>query len=171
VKVTSLHPMFGPDTELLSNRHVIFIDMGSPEALAAARGLFAPTMAEQVVMGLEEHDRLIAYVLGLSHALNIAFFTALAESGEAAPRLARLSSTTFDAQLDVAGAVAEESPELYFEIQALNDYGAESLQALSGAVERLRAAVLTRDFATFRSLMEQGLAYLSDRREVVSRRA
>ena len=122
-------------------------------------------------MGLEEHDRLIAYVLGLSHALNIAFFTALAESGEAAPRLARLSSTTFDAQLDVAGAVAEESPELYYEIQALNDYGAESLQALSGAVERLRTAVLTRDFATFRSLMEQGLAYLSGRREVVARRA
>ncbi|HMA10544.1 MAG TPA: prephenate dehydrogenase/arogenate dehydrogenase family protein [Steroidobacteraceae bacterium] len=171
VKVTSLHPMFGPSTELLSGRHVIFIDLGSADALAAARALFAPTMAEQVVMGLEEHDRLIAYVLGLSHALNIAFFTALAESGEAAPRLARLSSTTFDAQLDVAGAVAEESPELYFEIQALNDYGAESLQALSSAVERLRAAVLTRDFATFRSLMEQGLAYLSDRREVVARRA
>jgi chorismate mutase/prephenate dehydrogenase len=67
--------------------------------------------------------------------------------------------------------VAEESPELYFEIQALNDYGAESLQALSGAVERLRAAVLTGDFATFRSLMEQGLTYLSDRREVVAQRA
>jgi hypothetical protein len=45
---------------------------------------------------------LIAYVLGLSHALNIAFFTALAGSGEAAPRLAQLSSTTYDAQVDVA---------------------------------------------------------------------
>jgi chorismate mutase/prephenate dehydrogenase len=171
VKVTSLHPMFGPSTELLSGRHVIFIDLGSADALAAARALFAPTMAEQVVMSLEEHDRLVAYVLGLSHALNIAFFTALAESGEAAPKLARMSSTTFDAQLDVATDVAEESPELYFEIQALNDYGAESLQALSQAVERLRTAVLTRDFATFRSLMEQGLAYLQGRREQVARRA
>jgi chorismate mutase/prephenate dehydrogenase len=171
VKVTSLHPMFGPSTELLSGRHVIFIDLGSADALAAARALFAPTMAEQVVMSLEEHDRLVAYVLGLSHALNIAFFTALAESGEAAPKLARMSSTTFDAQLDVATNVAEESPELYYEIQALNDYGAESLQALSQAVERLRTAVLTRDFATFRGLMEQGLAYLQGRREQVARRA
>jgi chorismate mutase / prephenate dehydrogenase len=171
VKVTSLHPMFGPSAELLSGRHVIFIDMGSPEALAAARALFQPTMAEQVVMGLEEHDRLIAYVLGLSHALNIAFFTALAESGEAAPKLAAMSSTTFDAQLDVATNVAEESPELYYEIQALNDYGAESLQALSRSVERLRGAVLTRDFGTFQSLMEQGLAYLKGRREQVARRA
>ncbi|MEO8314696.1 MAG: prephenate dehydrogenase/arogenate dehydrogenase family protein [Pseudomonadota bacterium] len=171
VKATSLHPMFGPSTELLSGRHVIFIDLGSAEALSAARALFAPTMAEQVVMSLEEHDRLVAYVLGLSHALNIAFFTALAESGEAAPTLARMSSTTFDAQLDVAANVSEESPELYYEIQALNDYGAESLQALSQAVERLRAAVLTRDFATFRGLMVQGLAYLKDRREQVARRA
>jgi chorismate mutase / prephenate dehydrogenase len=171
VKVTSLHPMFGPSTELLSGRHVIFIDLGSADALAAARALFAPTMAEQVVMSLEDHDRLVAYVLGLSHALNIAFFTALAESGEAAPRLARMSSTTFDAQLDVATNVAEESPELYYEIQALNDYGAESLQALSHAVERLRTAVLTRDFDTFRGLMDQGLAYLKGRREEVAKRA
>ncbi|MEO8308976.1 MAG: prephenate dehydrogenase/arogenate dehydrogenase family protein [Pseudomonadota bacterium] len=171
VKVTSLHPMFGPGTELLSNRHVIFIDMGNAAALAGARALFQPTMAEQVVMSLDEHDRLIAYVLGLSHALNIAFFTALAESGEAAPRLSRLSSTTFDAQLDVASDVAEESPELYYEIQALNDYGAESLQALSQAVERLRGAVLKRDFATFRTLMVQGQEYLRDRRQEVAQRA
>lgn len=171
VKVTSLHPMFGPDTELLSGRHVIFIDLGNAEALAAARALFQATMAEQVVMSLDEHDRLIAYVLGLSHALNIAFFTALAESGEAAPRLSRLSSTTFDAQLDVASDVADESPELYYEIQALNDYGAESLQALSQAVERLRGAVLKRDFATFRTLMQQGQEYLRDRRQEVAQRA
>ena len=171
VKVTSLHPMFGPATELLSDRHVIFVDMGSPEALEAARSLFAPTMAEQVVMGLDEHDRLIAYVLGLSHALNIAFFTALAESGEAAPRLSKLSSTTFDAQLDVATAVSEESPDLYFEIQALNDFGAESLEALARSVDRLRTAVLKRDFPTFKALMEQGQDYLKDRKEVVQRRA
>ncbi len=171
VKVTSLHPMFGPNTELLSGRHMIFVDLGSETALTEARALFAPTMAEQVVMSLEEHDRLIAYVLGLSHALNIAFFTALAESGEAAPRLAKMSSTTFDAQLDVATHVAEESPELYFEIQALNDYGAESLQALSAAVERLRAAVLTRDLPTFRNLMQQGMEYLQGRRRETAGRA
>ena len=170
-RVTSVHPMFGPDTELLSGRHVIFVDLGHAEALAAARELFAPTMAEQVVMSLDDHDRLIAYVLGLSHAVNIAFFTALAESGEAAPKLARMSSTTFDAQLDVAACVAQESPDLYYEIQSLNDYGAESLEALVKSVERLRTAVLSRDHDTFVSLMRQGCDYLEDRRTVTERRA
>ncbi len=170
-KVTSLHPMFGPDTELLSGRHVVFVDLGCAEALASARELFAPTMAEQVVMSLDDHDRLIAYVLGLSHALNIAFFTALAESGEAAPKLARMSSTTFDSQLDVATRVAQESPDLYFEIQSLNDYGAESLEALSKAVEKIRTAVVSRDHAAFVTLMQRGRDYLEDRRNVAQRRA
>ena len=162
-RVTSLHPMFGPDTDLLSGRHVIFIDLGHAEALQEAQALFAPTMAERVVMGLDEHDRLIAYVLGLSHALNIAFFTALAESGEAAPRLAEMSSTTFDSQLEVASCVAAESPELYFEIQSLNEYGAESLLALQQAVERLMAAVKSGNGAQFASLMTRGRAYLDVR--------
>jgi chorismate mutase / prephenate dehydrogenase len=170
-KVTSIHPMFGPDTELLSGRHVVFVDLGSAEALDRVRQLFAPTMVEQVVMSLDDHDRLIAYVLGLSHALNIAFFTALAESGEAAPRLARMSSTTFDSQLDVATRVAQESPELYYEIQSLNDYGAESLEALAKAVERIRAAVLSRDHDSFVALMNRGREYLEDRRSVAERRA
>lgn len=170
-KVTSIHPMFGPDTELLSGRHVIFVDLGSSQALEAARELFAPTMAEHVVMSLDEHDRLIAYVLGLSHALNIAFFTALAESGEAAPKLARMSSTTFDSQLDVATRVAQESPDLYYEIQSLNDYGAESLEALAKAIERIRAAVISQDHDAFVALMRQGRDYLEDRRSVAERRA
>ena len=162
-RVTSIHPMFGPDTDLLSGRHVIFVDAGNREALDAAQSLFASTMAEQVVMSLDEHDRLIAYVLGLSHALNIAFFTALAESGEAAPRLAQLSSTTYDAQVDVATKVASENPEMYFEIQHLNEYGRESLQALRGSVERLWQAVSTGDDAGFISLMQRGREYLAGR--------
>lgn len=162
-RVTSLHPMFGPDTELLSGRHVIFVDLGDAQALAVAQALFESTMAQRVVMGLDEHDRLVAYVLGLSHALNIAFFTALAESGEAAPRLAQLSSTTYDAQVDVATRVARESPELYFEIQHLNEYGRESLQALRSAVEKLWSSVANEDQAQFSALMQQGREYLAGR--------
>ncbi len=160
-RVASVHPMFGPDTRLLSGRHVIFVDTGVPGATAAARDLFAPTMALQVEMGLDEHDRLIAYVLGLSHALNVAFFTALADSGEDAPRLARLSSTTFDAQLDVASLVARDNPSLYYEIQRLNEFGMEPLAALADAVDRIRHAVSSGDEAAFRALMERGREYLA----------
>ena len=156
--------MFGPDTRLLSGRHVIFADVGCREATDEARRLFEPTMADLVEMDLDSHDRLIAYVLGLSHAANIAFFTALAESGEDVPQLASLSSTTFDAQLEVAARVAGENPALYFEIQSLNEYGMEVLTALEQAVGRIRAAVAEGDVASFVEMMERGAAYFDRRR-------
>ena len=143
---------------------MIFVDAGDAEATRRARALFDATMVEPLEMSLDDHDRLIAYVLGLSHALNIAFFTALAESGEAAPRLATLSSTTFDAQLAVASQVAMESPDLYFEIQHLNEYGQHPLAALCDASERLLDIVQRGDQAEFSKLMLTGRDYLANRR-------
>lgn len=162
-RVTSVHPMFGPDTQLLSGRHIVFVDLGVPEATRAARDLFASTMAVPVEMDLESHDRLIAYVLGLSHALNIAFMTALSESGERAARLATLSSTTFGRQLDLARAVSGENPHLYFEIQSMNAYGGAALDAMAQAVGRVRDVVAAGDEAAFVALMHRGRAYLEGR--------
>jgi chorismate mutase/prephenate dehydrogenase len=162
-RVTSLHPMFGPDTELLSGKHVLFMDVGHAEATDAARRLFDATMVKQTSMALSEHDRLIAYVLGLSHALNIAFSAVLAKSGESVPRLADLSSTTFDAQLGVAAKVAEENPQLYYEIQSLNKHGLEPLEGLQDVIQTIVDAVRQDDEQAFVDLMLQGRKYMASR--------
>jgi chorismate mutase/prephenate dehydrogenase len=162
-RVASLHPMYGPNTQLLSGRHLIFMNAGNKPAVAAAKELFSATMVEQIDMSLDDHDRLIAYVLGLSHALNIAFFTALAESGEAAPRLAQMSSTTFDAQLLVSAAVAQDNPHMYFEIQNLNRFGLGPLDALCEAATRIRDVVSRGDEDGFVELMRKGQEYIATR--------
>ena len=164
VQVTSVHPMFGPGTRLLSGRHLIFCDVGCPDATASAKELFSSTMADQLDMSLDDHDRLIAYVLGLSHALNIAFFTALAESGEAAPKLAQMSSTTFDSQLLVSKGVAHDNPHLYFEIQNLNRFGLGPLDALADAARRIREVVADGDEDAFVELMQNGRDYFELRK-------
>ena len=162
-RVTSVHPMFGPDAELLSDKHVLFMDAGCPEATREARELFGSTMALQTEMTLAEHDRLIAYVLGLSHALNIAFFSVLAKSGESVPSLADLSSTTFDAQLAVASRVAKENPHLYYEIQSLNEFGMEPLDILVEVVQTIIESVRDGEEERFVEMMRNGRRYLESR--------
>ncbi|NEZ03555.1 prephenate dehydrogenase/arogenate dehydrogenase family protein [Wenzhouxiangella sp. XN201] len=162
LRVCSVHPMFGPDTQLLSEKHVLLMDVGNAEAVVAAKSLFADTLAELVTIGLEEHDRLMAPVLGLSHALSIVFFTALADCGVSATGLSQLSSTTFDRQLSIARAVACENPDLYFEIQSLNRHGGTMRQALLAAVQLLIESIENDDSEAFRQLMARGKAYLSD---------
>lgn len=162
VAVASMHPMFGPDVQLLAGRHVILVDIGVPVAQAEARALFEPTSASLAEMSLEDHDRLVAWVLGLSHATNIAFFTALAGSGRSVAELAAFASTTFGAQLGVAGRVAQENPRLYFEIQSTNPHGIAPLAALAAAAGAVERTVASGDADGFEALMRSGARYLAE---------
>ena len=162
-RVASVHPMFGPDALVLHGRHVLVMEVGPPDAADEAASVFSGTMAEILRIPLADHDPLVAYVLGLSHALNLAFVTALAESGEQAPRLARMSSVTFDRQLRVAAAVARENPHLYYEIQRRNPHGPGAIHHLAAAVSRLAAVIHDDDEDAFVRLMKAGREYVSGR--------
>jgi chorismate mutase/prephenate dehydrogenase len=144
-KVCSVHPMFGPNEIGLSGRHILFVDVGNSEALAEARALFAHTAADCVNLSLEEHDEVMAWVLGLSHLVNIAFASALAESGEAVPLLRQISSSTFNAQLKVASQVVSENPHLYYEIQQGNTKTKEVVSRFQRVLGELHKAVQEED--------------------------
>ncbi|NOR19140.1 MAG: prephenate dehydrogenase/arogenate dehydrogenase family protein [Xanthomonadales bacterium] len=152
-KVCSVHPMFGPDEIGLSGRHILFVDVGSPQAIEEAQALFAHTAADCVELSLEEHDEVMAWVLGLSHLVNIAFAGALAESGEAVPLLKQISSSTFNAQLNVATQVVSENPHLYYEIQQGNENTAEVSAHFRKVLDDLMRAVADNDEAVFTRYM------------------
>ena len=153
-RVCSVHPMFGPDEPGLSGRHILFVDVGNQEAIAEARALFAHTAADCVELSLEEHDEVMAWVLGLSHLVNIAFAGALAQSGEAVPLLKQISSSTFNAQLNVATQVVSENPHLYYEIQQGNDNTAEVSEHFRKVLDELVTAVAGNDEAVFTRYMD-----------------
>jgi len=161
-RVCSVHPMFGPDEIGLSGRHILFVDMGNAEALREARALFSHTAADCVELSLEEHDEVMAWVLGLSHLVNIAFAGALAESGEAVPLLKKISSSTFNAQLNVATQVVNENPHLYYEIQQGNDNTAEVSTQFRKVLDELMAAVADNDEAVFTRYMGAARERLAD---------
>ena len=144
-RACSVHPMFGPDELGLSGRHILFVDTGNPEALSEARALFAHTAAECVDLSLEEHDEVMAWVLGLSHLVNIAFASALAESGEAVPLLRQISSSNFNAQLKVAAQVGSENPHLYYEIQQGNAMTDDVVDHFRRVFDALARAVRDED--------------------------
>ncbi|MDX2428716.1 MAG: bifunctional chorismate mutase/prephenate dehydrogenase [Xanthomonadales bacterium] len=148
-RVCSVHPMFGPDEIGLSGRHILFVDVGNQEAIAEARALFAHTAADCVELSLEEHDEVMAWVLGLSHLVNIAFAGTLAQSHEKVPLLKQISSSTFNAQLNVATQVVSENPHLYYEIQQGNVNTEEVSVHFQKVLGELVTAVTQRDEAVF----------------------
>ncbi len=149
-RVASIHPMFGPSAVLLRGADVVVCDTGDAEATAIVEQLFRPTTAHVVRLPLADHDRIMADLLSLAHVTAIAFALALPSTEHP------VRSTTFRALETLAAAVVRESPDVYYEIQAMNPHSAAALERLRAALDRIIAAVGARDAARFGGLLEEG---------------
>lgn len=160
--VCSIHPMFGPSIRSMHGRNLIICDCGSSEAVKMAKELLSEQGADIKVIPVDEHDRYMSYVLGLSHIVNIAFFTVLERSGIPFKELCSVSSTTFDKMIDTNMSVALEDPRLYYEIQHLNVSRNRMLSELSDAIDAVSEAALSDEPTDFTKLMLKGREYLEE---------
>ena len=158
-KICSIHPMFGPSAPSLFGRNIIVCNCGNEKAVEEAVSLFDDRGGNIRVMDVADHDRYMSYVLGLTHAVNIALFTVLDRSGFTFEDLQTVASTTFNKGLDANRSVASEDPELYYEIQHMNENRAEMWKLFAKAVTDLEEASLSDDPEGFRKLMEAGRLY------------
>lgn len=160
VKVTSLHPMFGPSVQLLFGKHLIITSLGVREADDLARSLFKSTALTVVDMSIDEHDRTMSKLLSLSHMINILFVTALKHSHVPIESLERLASPTFSNCLSMARKVFDENPHLYYEIQALNPHNKNTYEELRCAFNHLLEVVTNLKEPEFVAIMQAGQNYL-----------
>lgn len=154
--ITSIHPMFGPSARTLADKVVCFCDCGVPDATKRMAAFFRETAVRMVELSLEDHDRVAAYVLGLSHFINLLFGRVLEQSGLPLDSLARVGSTTFSTQLRTTANVLRENPNLYFEIQKLNPSTPAMLEAVERALADLAAWIGTSDLNAFAAAMIAG---------------
>lgn len=159
-RVTSLHPMFAPGAALLHGRAVLVCDAGNREATEEAKSLFADTALGLYEVPLEEHDKVMTVVLGLSHLTNLIFGRAVSKAGFPFELLGRIASTTFAKQIKTAAEVAEENPALYHEIQYFNEDTVSMLEDLEASLKEFCQAARSPDGARFAELMAETSDYL-----------
>lgn len=159
LRVTSLHPMFGPDVATLAGRVVVVLDCGNGAAADEAAALFRDTALTITRLPVEAHDAYMQYVLGLSHLVSILFFTTLARCGRSFDELATVASTTFYKQARVAAEVARENDRLYFEIQRLNRHSPRLFDLMKRSLEAIASAARAEGPEAFVGLIGRGRAY------------
>ncbi len=153
IRVTSIHPMFGPNTRTLSDQVVCICDCGDALATQQVRAFFADTAATLVDLSFDEHDRIVSFILGLSHLTSLLFVRVLMRSGKSLDALNRVGSTTFHAQMTTSAPVVGERPELYYAIQGLNPFTPQLYGILSEELQNLMRTVSESDRAGFTELM------------------
>lgn len=160
LRVASIHPLFGPEVRTLGGRVMAVCDCGNPAAADEAAALFADTAVTITRLPVEEHDRYMQYVLGLSHLVSLLFAATVTRSGMTTAELNAMASTTWLKQVRTAAEVVGESPELYYEIQRLNRHSAELFALMRDQLGALESAALADDPGGFVALMMAAREFL-----------
>lgn len=160
LRITSVHPMFGPSARTLSDKVICLCDCGDADATQRVERFFSETAARIVRLSLDEHDHAAAYVLGLSHLANVVFLRVLADSGDPYAHFCEVASTTFASQMATSATVIRESPDLYYAIQRLNPFSPKVYAALRTAIDEISGHVLRGDRLAFAREMKAGRAWM-----------
>ena len=159
LNVVSIHPMFGPQQNMLAGQNIIICQAGNTAAEEAAVDLFRDTALHLTELPLQDHDRYMTWVLNLPHLLNLVMGETLHSSGIDYKQLVDLGGTTFGQQMDVTAEVMSENPELYYHIQNLNPHREDLYRAFGESVDRISALSLDSDSAGFEGMMNTWLDY------------
>jgi chorismate mutase/prephenate dehydrogenase len=160
ISYTSTHPMFGPKVSTLSDRIICLCDCGNKKATEKVKTFFKDTSATIVEIPLEKHDRIISYVLALSHIINIIFMKALMDGEYDYAELKKVASTTFVSQMGTTKEVITENSDLYYAIQKLNPFKNDLYDRLEQALKYVIESVSKGNKEDFIKIMKEGRKWI-----------
>jgi len=133
LNVLSVHPLFGPGVKDVSGERIAVVPVEDEASeIGLARRIF-PDM-RILSVDFERHDYVMALTLSLTHFMNMAFASVLAD--EDLRELKSLGGTTFRMQMMLIEGMMTEDPGLFTSIQMCNPYTIRQLQRfLTEAIE------------------------------------
>ncbi len=162
VYVLGTHPLFGPTVPSLRGQTIILTptERSGPWTRRVRR--YLERKGTRVVETTpEEHDRTMAVVQCLTHAVLLAAGSAI---GHLLPSLEldieKVTSPVYRLLVDVVGRIVGQDPRLYAEIQAFNPYSDEAREELLRALRRFHELAHDHNALT---------EYISESRERLSR--
>ncbi len=116
--VLGTHPVFGPGARSAAGHNFVLTPTSpSEKELAGKVQLFLTGCKASVrIMSPEEHDRLMAIILGLAHFISIVSANTLVDYGKLS-EMAGVQGVTYRALLTLVESVLSEDPELYASLQ------------------------------------------------------
>jgi len=113
-----VHPMFGPGARSVANQNFILTPTNEAEATLAqkVKDYLEAREARVTLMAPQEHDEMMAVILGLSHFIAIVSADTLLSLGNL-KQMETIGGTTYKLLLTLVGSVLSEDPDFYASLQ------------------------------------------------------
>jgi len=160
LRTVCIHPMFGPDAEFLAGRNILFCERDAhAPAMDEVEQIFSVTSANLIRLPFNMHDRMMNYILGASHLINLLYASLMKDSGINLATLESMAGTTFAKQLAVTKGVVWENQDIYFDIQFYNQETDHLFTVLKKNIDLFRESIIGNHRSEFKDLMSQARIY------------
>ncbi|MCX8183757.1 MAG: prephenate dehydrogenase/arogenate dehydrogenase family protein, partial [Crenarchaeota archaeon] len=122
VELVSLHPMFGPRIRDVKGQVVILIPVRTGKWLSLVKEFLEEKGFEVVETTVQNHDRMMSIVQGLTHFASMVFAGVVREMNVDLKQSRRFSSPVYNAFLPIVYRVICQNPELYAQLQVHNPH-------------------------------------------------
>jgi prephenate dehydrogenase len=150
IHILSTHPMYGPGAESMKNKNFILIDLeGDKKVVDRFRTIIEPDKPTIIETSADEHDRMIAFTLGIPHMLNILFGKMLKDHGADISKLVAFEGTTFHLQHLISQEVVTQEPFIYATIELENQAFIDMLSEFKSIAEQFIDILKRKDYDSF----------------------
>jgi prephenate dehydrogenase len=122
LELVSIHPMHGPRLSSISGMPVIIIPISIGKKFEIIKEFFLKEKANIIFSTVQEHDKILSIVQGLTHFSQIVSAEIIKESEIDIKKLKEFSSPNFELFINLISRVVLQNPELYSQIQTENPY-------------------------------------------------
>ncbi|MFA5763622.1 MAG: prephenate dehydrogenase/arogenate dehydrogenase family protein [archaeon] len=131
IEIVSVHPMHGPRVSSIENYPVIYIPIKKGKKFEVIKDFFEKEKVNLIVSTVEEHDKILSLVQGLTHYSSFISAKTIKDMGINLKKAKDFSSPTFELFLSNISRIILQNPELYSQIQTENPYNKEMRELFS----------------------------------------
>lgn len=155
-----MHPLFGPNTPHPAGQKIVFCHQTDNHHVKFLKEIFTSAQIEIITMEAKTHDRQMAYIQCLTHAINLSYAKTLFDG--APDRDQRLQTPNFGLQTLIMGRVLHQDIQLLADLQMYNPYVPAMLRSVQDNLEQLLASIDAHDDKSFASLVEKEKQHLEN---------
>lgn len=162
-EVIGTHPLFGPREKTLKGNNIVLCPARGEKWLPWLRDLFESYGGHLEIMAPDEHDRAMAIVQGLVHAVHLTTGLTMAQGEFPLSTLSRVATPNFQKKMQQVRRLFRQDPGLYAQMLFYNPHVLPILETYRDKLTCLISAVRQKDAAVMERVFAEVCRYLAQK--------
>ena len=169
-EVIGCHPIFGPSVKSLAGQVIVLTPVRGDVWLSRIKRDLKAESALIKISSAKQHDKMMAIVQGLMHFTTITLANTIKNLAVDPKELMSFSSPVYRIRMDFANRILNQNPELYADIELMNDFFLKTLESYETETRKLAEKIRKKNRRGFVNSFKKASDYLGKEKILAEKR-